>query len=60
MEWACLKKQKKHVRDNSNEEKNRALCRYINALSASVRGSGSVFMQRGTRDDLQTISTEYF
>ena len=49
-EVGMFEKTKEHVEDYSNEEKNKALCRYINALSASVRGSGSVFMQRGTRD----------
>ena len=34
----------------SLKEKNDAYQRYINALSASVRGTGSVFLKRETKD----------
>jgi hypothetical protein len=41
---------RRKVEDYSDEEKKHALSRYLNALSASVRGSGSVFLQRTTSD----------
>jgi hypothetical protein len=34
----------------SSSEKDAAYHRYINALSASVRGTGSVFLKRDTKD----------
>jgi hypothetical protein len=34
----------------SDEDKSAAYQRYINALSASVRGTGTVFLKRGTKD----------
>ena len=38
------------VDDYSEEEKKKALVRYLDALSASIRGSGSVYMRRGMMD----------
>ena len=43
-------KREKSIEDYSDREKKDAYDRYINALSASVRGTGSVFLKRGTED----------
>ena len=43
-------KREKSIEDYSDREKQDAYDRYINALSASVRGTGSVFLKRGTED----------
>ena len=43
-------KERRCLEEYSLEEKTAALERYLNALSASVRGSGSVFLKRQTRD----------
>ena len=43
-------KMRRNVEDYSSEEKSAALERYRNALSASVRGSGTVFLKRNTCD----------
>jgi hypothetical protein len=40
----------KKMEDFSEAEKKSAYQRYIDALSASVRGTGSVFLRRGTKD----------
>jgi hypothetical protein len=42
----------KKLEDCSEKEKNFAYERYINALSASIRGTGSVFLKRDTKDIL--------
>ena len=49
-EAGMFDKFRRKVEDYSDEEKKHALSRYLNALSASVRGSGSVFLQRTTSD----------
>ena len=38
----------KQIEDYSESEKEAAYIRYINALSASIRGTGAVFIQRAT------------
>ena len=38
------------LEDCTKEEKKKAFERYLDALSASVRGTGCVFLQRGTKD----------
>ena len=43
---------KKPLEDCSMEEKDTAYQRYIKALSASIRGSGSIFLKRETKDIL--------
>jgi hypothetical protein len=40
----------KRAGNYTENEKNVAYQRYINALSASVRGTGAVFLQRATKD----------
>ena len=40
----------KQLENYSSSEKDAAYQRYINALSASVRGTGSVFLKRDTKD----------
>ena len=40
----------KSLKDHTRNEKAAAYQRYINALSASVRGSGSIFLKRETKD----------
>jgi hypothetical protein len=40
----------KKLEEYSEEEKNVAYERYIKALSASIRGTGSVFLKRDTKD----------
>ena len=40
----------KSLQEYSEREKNDAYERYINALSASIRGTGCVFLRRGTKD----------
>jgi hypothetical protein len=40
----------KNIEDFSENEKCAAYQRYINALSASVRGTGAVFLKRATKD----------
>ena len=40
----------KTMEDFSEAEKKSAYQRYIDALSASVRGTASVFLRRGTKD----------
>ena len=42
----------KPLKNCSNQEKASAYQRYINALSASVQGSGSIFLKRETMDVL--------
>ena len=42
----------KELQSYSTKEKNDAYKRYLNALSASVRGTGAVFLKRGTKDVL--------
>ena len=45
-----FEKVRKNIEHYSVKEKSAALDRYLNALSASVRGSGSVFLKRTTQD----------
>ena len=40
----------KEIKNFSDDEKKEAYHRYINALSASVRGTGAVFLKRATKD----------
>ena len=40
----------KPLKDYTRNEKAAAYERYINALSASIRGSGSIFLKRETKD----------
>ena len=40
----------KSIESYTEEEKSKAHQRYIDAISASIRGSGSVFLKRGTKD----------
>jgi hypothetical protein len=40
----------KKLEEYSEKEKEMAYDRYINALSASVRGTGSIFLKRETKD----------
>ena len=48
----------KDIQNYTVEEKNDAYTRYINALSASIRGTGSVLLKRETKDVLPIITTE--
>ena len=47
MKLECLKKKLERC---SEQENNYAYNRYLNALSASVKGTGSVFLKRETKD----------
>ena len=40
----------KSLHNYTNLEKKYAYDRYINAISSSIRGTGTVFIQRGTED----------
>ena len=40
----------KEIKNFSDDEKKEAYQSYINALSASVRGTGAVFLKRATKD----------
>ena len=40
----------KQLKDYSRKEKDEAYNRYINALSASIRGTGSIFLKRKPKD----------
>ena len=45
-----FEKRRRNPDDYSSDEKEAALSRYKNALSASVRGTGKVFQKRSTAD----------
>ena len=49
LEVGMFEREKK-IENYSEQEKVNAYNRYLNALSASVRGTGSVFLKRGTKD----------
>ena len=44
--------EKRTIKDLSLKEKSAGYQRYLNALSASVRGTGAVFLKRNTKDIL--------
>ena len=44
--------EKRTIKDLSLKEKSAGYQRYLNALSASVRGTGAVFLKRNTQDIL--------
>ena len=50
----------KRAGNYTENEKNMAYQRYINALSASVRGTGAVFLKRATKDVFTITSIEGF
>ena len=49
-EVGMFEKSRNNINRYSDEEKIDALNRYLNALSASVRGSGKIFLKRNTSD----------